>query len=94
MKCKEGDLAIIIKSSRGISVGRIVTCIKFMGTVYGERDGKKFRILQPDVWLIDQRLTYTNGQELPYVSDDSMMPIGNIDNFKEMEKENALAFSK
>lgn len=91
MKCKQGDLAIVVKSAEGQNVGRIVTCVKFLGTVYGKNPttGREFRILQTDLWELDQALSYTNGQELPYASDECLMPIGSIyNNVVQKEAEN------
>lgn len=44
MNCKEGDLAMIVKSKAG-NEGKIVRCIQYVGAVDG--------VLPKDCWLID-----------------------------------------
>lgn len=51
MNCKQGDLAIVVKSHKGKNVGKIVTCLKFIGT-HPNFDGFN------DLWEVDQEMDW------------------------------------
>ena len=67
MNCKKGDMALIIKSRAG-NVGKVVTCLEFVGALEGWSAG--------DLWLVDKKLPANIGCPDPYVSDAWLMPIG------------------
>ena len=66
MNCKQGDIAIVVKSSHG-NEGKIVTCTKFLGNVSG------FRF--DDYWAIDTPITGSDGIPCDTVSDRALKPI-------------------
>jgi hypothetical protein len=47
MKCKQGQMAFIIKSLRKENIGRVVTCEKYLG--YYSKDDKI--VMNGEVWL-------------------------------------------
>lgn len=50
MNCKPGDLAIVIRSSRGVSVGKVVQCIRpLIGYVFQN-------LGSADAWLTEPML--------------------------------------
>lgn len=82
MNCKQGDLAIIVKSLAG-NEGKIVRCVRFIGNddafMYGDR------------WEIDVQLQASDGTYANSVSDSHMRPLrgdllnDEITNTKELE---------
>ena len=81
LRCKEGDLAIIVRGSNPKNLGKIVTCVKFKGTI---PEG-----LEADHWLIDQDIEWvsandTNKAYLPYCRDFNLKPIGYPEGTDEM----------
>lgn len=73
MNCKQGDMAIVIKSWCG-NEGRVVTCEEFAGECGDYQDS--------DMWRIDINLPTINSltgdmvESDPYISDSCLMPIG------------------
>lgn len=73
MNCKEGDLAIVVKSHAG-NEGKIVTCLKWVGRGTGLTGD------YTDVWLVDQALNWRNKRtgeitKIPYYIDQWLRPI-------------------
>lgn len=94
LRCKVGDMAIIIKSDAG-NAGRIVTCKKFIGSRYG------YGFDCDDLWEIDTKINtlviYTfNGStesriikdDMSYSRDAYMMPLPKLDEEIETEIKN------
>ena len=72
MKCKQGDLALIVKSDAD-NVGKIVRCLK-LGV--GERPVVcGIEMKQGAWWYIDMELTTNFGHKCDTCLDDSLMPI-------------------
>jgi hypothetical protein len=76
MNCKQGDLAIVVKSEAG-NEGKIVRCVRLIG----ERDliGRSGDVLRGAVWEIDVPLPDWGGRLFPTVSDDQLRPIRDND---------------
>lgn len=104
MRCKVGDLALIIRSLAG-NEGKVVTCLEFIGIAPGAvRHGGETLLLHTDGsgwWRVDRNLnmfqvnpvtyegTITNDMA-PYCRDDFMVPIGNISTPSEEVKDETL----
>lgn len=72
MRCKKGELAIIIKSAAG-NEGKIVRCINALGVVpWVLPDGS---IQRAHGWLIDRQIPTCFGDMAPHVRDEYMCPI-------------------
>lgn len=81
MNCSQGDMCLIIRSRAG-NEGRVVSCVKFVGTI---PDIKVCNFTigfeHEDYWEVDQ---YVNGQAgkgkvqftMKHVRDSYMIPIG------------------
>lgn len=72
MNCKQGDLAVIVKSYAG-NEGKIVRCIDFIGDVHGPHN-----IIVP-TWRIDRRLPHCEGGLDNRVGDFQLRPIRDAD---------------
>lgn len=70
MNCKEGDLAIVVKSYAG-NEGKIVRCVRYIGVVDGWRGD--------DYWVVDSILTTNTGLHGPYAPDSFLRPIRDQD---------------
>ncbi len=66
MNCKQGDLAVIIRSKAG-NEGKIVKVGKFLGHVRGWKGD--------DRWEIDIKITSTQGEFHKHVQDKFLRPI-------------------
>lgn len=66
MNCKQGDLAIVVKSMNGHE-GKIVKCMRFVGKVHGWQCD--------DRWEIDQHLQGFLGGWTNTASDSCLRPI-------------------
>lgn len=74
MNCKQGDLAIVVKSNAG-NEGKIVTCLR-LATEHDLREYKLFSDWASPVWLIDALIVNkTNGKNYPFVHDARLRPI-------------------
>jgi hypothetical protein len=73
MNCKQGDLAIQIRSSAG-NEGRIVRCVRFIGHGRKRRPGGVMRDV-PDLWEIDPPGRTWDGKWTNEVSDAWLRPI-------------------
>lgn len=79
MRCNKGDLAIVVKGINVVNLGKIVTCLEYVGEVQG--------LQAKDYWLVDTNLFYTNGalsSHKPYASDATLKPIRDSDEPDEM----------
>lgn len=81
MKCKQGQMAFIIKSLRPANIGRIVTCAKYIG-YYSQGDtitmsGESW--MAPDTddyWMIEGNLeTQFGPSKIAYIMDSYLSPI-------------------
>ena len=66
MRCKQGDLAEIIQSEFGVSVGKIVQCIRVEGN----------HSLHGPVWLVrgKEKLAWESGEGGMGMDDDAHIP--------------------
>lgn len=86
LNCKQGDLAIIVRSACG-NEGKIVRCVEFCGVVVGvpSVDGRwhRFRGGPRPVWKIDRPINFGNAVsivQITYCSDDKLRPLrGDLD---------------
>lgn len=97
MNCKQGDMAVVIKSQAG-NEGKVVTCLELMGSNPGlvQYDNGKTLLLEAiGIWWrvdrhLNQRLLFDNGMILleedwaPFAIDHCLMPINGIP--EEVEK--------
>lgn len=81
LRCRPGQMAIIVKSDAG-NIGRIVTCIKFIGQL----DGGRF--VHHDLWEIDQKINVLDFSarsskvlvnESSYCPDSHLQPLSDLD---------------
>lgn len=72
MNCKQGDLAIVVRSSTGIE-GKIVRCVRFLGEKAWMEPGGRIEIC--DTWQIDQVLQGWDGDFASAMPDDQLLPI-------------------
>lgn len=89
LRCKEGDIAIIIKSSAG-NEGKQVTCLQYIGQVppmYDKQSNRMIHLIGDDFWEIDRMLPTVSaddvkltGRAFPYAQDSCLLPIGNDKN--------------
>jgi hypothetical protein len=66
MNCKKGDLAIIVGGSTGYNIGKIVTCLRFIGW---------YSLDVEDAWEVDIPLGWTDGVSRHVSRDCYMRPI-------------------
>lgn len=92
LRCKQGDLAIVVGSFWPENNGKVVKCLEFLGD-----DVSRFGTTTPlkDWWLIDRSLTVGSGNggrhgEYTLAADSVLLPISPPDNMKEIEDELAL----
>jgi len=67
LRCKPVDMALIIKSINSANIGKIVTCIKYVGT-YKDCIG-------PDLWEVDRLLMWAPPPARRLCPDSCLMPI-------------------
>ncbi len=68
MRCKVGDLAIVVKSLAG-NEGKIVRCVQYIGVV-------KWKVIgMDDTWLLDQPLKNIHGHSGFDMPDSFLRPI-------------------
>lgn len=79
LKCKQGDMAVIINGGTPFNIGTVVTCVKFVGDI-----SKKFNVRSGNYWEVDKNLPYFIQEEggiwveaykLSYVQDAYLLPI-------------------
>jgi hypothetical protein len=97
MKCSVGDLAFINKALRPENVGKVVTCVKYLG-YYARGDvivisGEHFYAFDSDnYWLIEASALETQfgASKVAYSMDSWLTPIKPVDLSDEEEQENGL----
>lgn len=66
MRCKEGDLAIVIKAENPQDIGMMVTCLKFVGVaLVTHPNGEKYLSQDRDIWEIDRQVTWVYRDDTP-----------------------------
>ena len=97
MKCKLGDMAVVIRSQAG-NVGMVVTCMELLGSdVVIECGTYTFRLNGGPWWALDKGMNLNYNDEViegvfPFARDEVLMPIGNQkapEEVKEREKDMA-----
>jgi hypothetical protein len=73
MNCKQGDLAIIVRSVAG-NEGKIVRCLRLVP--WGHDGGRKF---EGPRWIVDRPLPASRGLPITSVADFSMRPIRGVE---------------
>lgn len=77
MNCKQGDIAIVVRSKNGHNFGKIVTCLRLATKSDLNRvNAPSFR----PVWVIDRTTTWTQPggrfpEELFLVHDEALRPL-------------------
>ncbi len=93
LNCKQGDLAIIVKSVMG-NEGKIVRCVAYVGPVKYVPDVKGWprgrRYPDDSVWRIDRPIAFGNREhgtrtEVMYCSDSCLRPLRGDLNDDEIE---------
>jgi len=85
MNCKQGDMALVVRSNAG-NCGRTVTCLEFMGKgnlLYKGTNGKMAMLTGSKNWWRVDRLMNTRNMDTGvitednacFASDESLMPI-------------------
>lgn len=80
MNCKQGDMAIVVRSLTGLNYGLVVTCIRLA------TEAEQQRLIGPyteedylPVWHIDRPITWTYGsgrtRNAKLIRDFNLMPI-------------------
>ena len=68
MRCKKGDIAIVVGGRTGLNLGEEVTCLAFVGM-------PEFLSSHEDCWRIDKSVMWSDGINRPYCPDSCLMPI-------------------
>jgi hypothetical protein len=72
MNCKQGDLAVIVRSHAG-NEGKLVRCLELIGLrCWFEADGSVSTLW---TWRIDTPLFNAEGELFPDIADDQLRPI-------------------
>jgi hypothetical protein len=74
LNCKQGDLAVIVRSFAG-NEGKIVTCIRL--ATMAERAYARFdnALLPGEAWVIDRVVLSANGMRVPLAYDAQLRPL-------------------
>lgn len=72
MRCKPGDLAVVVRSYAG-NEGKIVRCVRYAGLVNWRHSGRL------PTWEIDQDLPGFGGHMSPFIADSQLRPIRDND---------------
>jgi len=81
MNCKQGDLAVIVRSSAG-NEGKIVRCLSFLPSLTCRQlDGT---LVTSPAWVVDRAIFGWDGYRLPGVRDALLRPIRDSDGQDEM----------
>lgn len=72
MNCKQGDLAVIVKSRSG-NEGLIVECVEFLPRCLMRLPNGS--IEEAKVWRVDRPLRKFTGKFDPYIRDSSLRPL-------------------
>lgn len=82
MRCKVGDLAMVVKSIGGRNLGKIVRCVRWDGQKwFSNPDGS--RVLDHS-WFMGESLTAWDGTQVAVVADENLKPIRDEDGEDEM----------
>lgn len=75
MNCRPGDLALVVRASLPVNVGKMVRCIRIDDPPFDRGEALRG---QP-IWLLDRELTWefygTTLRQLPFAPDTSLLPI-------------------
>jgi len=76
MNCKQGDLAIIVKSWAG-NQGKFVTCVRLDAYRSGRECIDQYGVVSPPepVWETDRNLPAWDGSLDNYIADSQLRPI-------------------
>ena len=74
MNCKEGDLAMIVNTSKGVADGMFVTCIRNIGE-FTPHPGRIRWKPASDVWIVDREVEWNDGLKRDMVPDVNLIPI-------------------
>ena len=81
MNCKQGDMAVVVRSSAG-NEGKVVTCLEYVGHVgLIEVDGVLHYLPSSDYWLVDRVLNLSKYDGflfldvVSFIPDSFLMPI-------------------
>lgn len=95
MNCKQGDLAIVVRSRAG-NEGKVLTCVRYtgVGILVGDDNHFKQSSWGKDVWEVDTTMKVVTSEGIPdgtcnYVKDSQLRPLrGTLtDNEEEIVKE-------
>ena len=96
MNCKQGDMAVIVRSAAN-NEGRTVTCLEYVGLAGHDglvEIGHGIILMQGgDYWRVDIKLNITNKVVgirpdcVPYVRDSCLMPISGYKELLQVKKE-------
>ena len=80
MNCKQGDLAIIVRSGDFYQenlgkLGKLVTCVEFVGPMSMRYPPNNVVMLEPDVWRIEPALPAWDGKLTPFCADVVLKPV-------------------
>ena len=81
MNCKQGDMAVVVRSSAG-NEGRVVTCLEYVGSLgIIEINGEPHYMASSDYWRVDRDLNLAKRDgrlfldHAPFIPDSFLMPI-------------------
>ncbi|MBQ1761924.1 MAG: hypothetical protein IIZ92_03370 [Aquincola sp.] len=83
LNCKQGDLAVVVRSSEGVNLGKIVRCIKQHPT-YRTLTDFCGDFYEGHIWLIDPPLPGAGGFITDAAPDAWLRPIRDNDGTDEM----------
>ena len=87
MNCKQGDLAVIVRSSSG-NVGRIVVCLNIASTGELCRTFGSSMYSYAPIWRIDVAVHWRGSVsgciEVPFITDKAIRPLRDSDGEDEM----------
>lgn len=82
MRCKKGDIAIVTSSAHGVNLGKIVTCLEFVGNLpQGVLPFPAFLAQDGDYWRVDTYMVcvkVTTGEYIGkycYARDSQLTPL-------------------
>lgn len=81
MNCKQGDLAIVVKSWAG-NEGKVVRCLRLSDCT--RRVLPDLSVVDEAIWEVDQELTDCFGKKDALVADSQLRPIRDNDGEDEM----------
>lgn len=76
LRCKQGDIAIIVKSDYPENLGKIVTCEEYVGTPSVHNYVGRTWATPHQYWKIDQSILVSSDLiYLPYIQDSQLRPL-------------------